>query len=57
MIGRLEAYRLEQARTFVDGAVSQTAVAPTCSDGLACQQVLDAVTKAAAVPAWVQVEP
>lgn len=57
MIGRLEAYRLEQARTFVEGALSRTPVEPTFSDGLACQQVLDAVTKAAAAPAWVHVEP
>jgi predicted dehydrogenase len=57
MIGRLEAYRLEQARTFLDGALLRTPVEPTFSDGLACQQVLDAVAKAAAAPAWVQVEP
>ena len=57
MIGQLEAYRLEQARAFVDGALSRIPVEPTFSDGLACQQVLDAVTKAAAAPAWVPVEP
>ena len=57
MIGRLEAYRLEQARTFVEGVLSRTPVEPTFSDGLACQQVLDAVIQAAAAPAWVQVEP
>jgi predicted dehydrogenase len=57
MIGQLEAYRLEQARAFVDGALSRMPVEPMFSDGLACQRVLDAVTKTAAAPAWVQVEP
>jgi predicted dehydrogenase len=57
MIGQMEAYRLEQARTFVEGILVRTPVEPTFADGLACQQVLDAVTQAAATPAWVQVEP
>jgi predicted dehydrogenase len=57
MFGRLEAYRLERAHSFVHGVMSRTLVAPTFSDGWACQQVLDAVAQAAVAPAWVRVEP
>jgi predicted dehydrogenase len=55
MIGRLEAYRLEQARTFVEGILRGT-MEPTFADGLACQEALDAVAASAASPAWVKVE-
>ncbi len=50
MIGRLEAYRLEQARTFVEGALSRTPVEPTFEDELTCQAILDAVAAATAAP-------
>jgi predicted dehydrogenase len=56
MIGKLEAYRLEQARTFVQGILRGTPMEPTFADGLACQEVLDAVAASAASPAWVKVE-
>jgi predicted dehydrogenase len=57
MIGQMEAFRLEQARTFVEGILAGTPVEPTFTDGLACQEVLEAVTASAATPAWVSVGP
>jgi predicted dehydrogenase len=56
MIGQLEAYRLEQARTFVDGILRDLPVEPSFQDGLACQRVLDAVSQSASTPAWVKIE-
>jgi predicted dehydrogenase len=56
MIGKLESYRLEQARTFVQAILRGTPMEPTFADGLACQEVLDAVAASAASPAWVKVE-
>ncbi len=55
-IGSLEAYRLAQARTFVESIRTQTAAEPSFADGLACQEVLDAVVASAAAPAWVSVD-
>ena len=55
-IGQLEAYRLEQARSFVDGILHDLPVEPSFQDGLACQRVLDAVSQSASAPAWVRIE-
>lgn len=55
-VGLLEAYRLEQIRAFVQSILTQTAAEPSFADGLACQEVLDAVAASAAAPAWVSVE-
>jgi len=56
-IGHLEAYRLEQARSFVESILHDLPVEPSFQDGLACQQVLDAVSRSASAPAWVKIEP
>jgi predicted dehydrogenase len=56
MIGRLEAYRFEQVRTFVESILRSQSVEPSFADGLACQQVIDAVAASADTPGWVSIE-
>ena len=56
MLGRLEAYRFEQVRTFVEGIRNERPLEPSFADGLACQQVLDAVAQSATAVAWTKVE-
>jgi predicted dehydrogenase len=55
MVGQLEAYRFEQVRTFIDSIQNGGPLEPSFADGLACQQVLDAVAASAAAPGWVSV--
>ena len=55
MVGRLEAYRCEQVRTFVNGIHDSRPLEPSFADGLVCQQVIDAVAVSTAAPAWVPI--
>jgi predicted dehydrogenase len=55
-VAGLEGYRLEQARTFMEGILRGGPMEPTFADGLACQEVLDAVAASAASPSWVEIE-